>query len=238
MKILIFLMIFIIQIPAIAQDKQTGNSVTQQFQFWSGYMTTTRLSNWISWWNDAHYVPGSFIIVRTGLSLHIKEGPVVTGGFAHMWLRGTNNQLNRNENRPWAQITYGHDLGTNLNLSHRLRYDARFQQIVDQNILIDEYSFHNRFRYMITLKKYFNTSGKVTPFIRISQEIHVNAGELINKTQRIDQHRIWLMGGLKYNSLTLQAGYGNRTVMRGSPYIMNHTLTIWVNQVFDLRVLK
>ena len=68
--------------PVIAQQKQ----VISQQQYWLGYMTSARLSEYYSWWNDVHFVEDGFIVARTGITRHLPNRIDVTAGYAHGWL--------------------------------------------------------------------------------------------------------------------------------------------------------
>ncbi|MBC8882713.1 hypothetical protein H9X57_02855 [Flavobacterium piscinae] len=60
-----FVLILLLSATSISQNKITENQ-----QIWLGYITQTKLSNHLSWWNDAHWVPESFGLVRTGITYH------------------------------------------------------------------------------------------------------------------------------------------------------------------------
>lgn len=95
-------------LPAHAQQK----IVTNQFQFWGGYMTSTAISQRWSWWNDAHAVSnGGFWIVRTGLTYNLPQTNF-TAGYAYLRipLGSGNKALGRPEHRPWAQLVFNQKL--------------------------------------------------------------------------------------------------------------------------------
>ncbi len=216
------LAIFLLVIASIQVNAQLNHS----FQNWNGLMTSTSINDKWSWWNDSHLVPGSFWIARTGVSRHF-DNFTFTGGIAHMWLSMSTEKFQRNEIRPWFQLTSSHRINEKWLFSQRFRYDARFQEdMIDEN-----FDFHNRLRFMMGVKRYYLNPGPVKLFFNFSHEFLIRTGGVVETGT--DQIRFWLMQGFNYKSTTLQVGYGNRTVTRSLPYTMNHTLTIWVSQKFS-----
>ncbi|MDP5091827.1 MAG: DUF2490 domain-containing protein, partial [Polaribacter sp.] len=98
-------------------------------QVWVGYITDTKISDKMSLWNDAHYVPESFLILRTGATYRFNFSEKVKGsttlGFARLWLYSRNEATpTKNEFRPWGQTTASFKLHK-FTITNRFRYDAR-----------------------------------------------------------------------------------------------------------------
>ena len=213
-------------------------SVTSQAQSWFGYMTSTELTKRYSWWNDTHFVPNGFFILRTGLTFTLKQASI-TAGYAHAWLpaSSSNTDLIRNENRPWAQIQFTLPINTSLTFIQRTRYDARFIQNLSQGETIADYTFVNRIRFMGSLRNNFPALGNKNykPFVALSDEVLFNFGENVSGNL-FNQNRLYLTLGFQKDRIQYQIGYMNRLVLTGTDqYVQNHTLLIWVTQKFSLR---
>lgn len=221
-----------------AEEAATPDTVSQG-QVWLGYLTQTRLSEELSLWNDAHFVPEAFYILRTGVSVHLPERVVVTAGYAFLGLPvGTvTRDLDRREHRPWAQLVYPLRLGDEWGLSNRLRYDARIQRNVEDGEIAPGYGFVNRGRWMLTLRRELPELGfgdGIVPYASVGNEVLVAWD---GEGTRLDQNRITAGLGATRRSVALQVSYMNRFVQVGSgrPSVMNHTLVVWVFHEFDLR---
>lgn len=210
---------------------QAQKSVEEQNQIWVGYMTSTRLSPRYSWWNDTHLVPNGFFVLRTGLTRNFQPASI-TAGYAYLLLplSAENQSLKRKEHRPWAQIQATFPLPNGLSVSNRIRYDARFRQIVDDGELSNHYSFVNRLRFLISIRKAIRVPEEALwkPFVSLNEEILVNFGRQVSYNS-FDQNRISLMVGASRGNMQIQAGYMSRFVqVAPQSFINNRTLVIWV----------
>ena len=200
-------------------------------------MTSAMISQKYSIWNDIHFVPASFGIIRTGLTRHMNNASF-TAGYAYAWLTpgGDNTSLVRNEQRPWCQLQFNLPVNPKINFVQRIRYEARFRENVSQGEIVDGYTFTNRVRFMMSLKRTLgNTAGKSTiPYVSVADEVLLNFGE--NAYNTFDQNRISLSFGLQKKNIQYQVGFMNRFVQAtADKYVLNHTLVFWVTQKFDLR---
>jgi hypothetical protein len=225
----------LIHLPLIA-TAQTKTISTNQ-QVWFGYMTSTKLNDSYSVWNDFHYVPEGFFVARTGLTHHAKNTNL-TAGYAFLLLPQSTAEpkLKRQEHRPWAQVVFSFPLQRSFSLVHRLRYDARFKQNVVNNELMDGSTFTNRVRFLTALKKMIGSSGdrKWRPYVVFANEVLLNFGESVAST--FDQNRIQLSLGLQGKNIQFQVGYMNRFVQTDATrYIHNHTLLFWVTHKLTLK---
>jgi hypothetical protein len=202
-------------------------------------MTSTKINNTFSWWNDLHFVPSGFFIVRTGLTRHFNQTHVTAGyGYGKLPLSADNKALKRTEHRPWAQIQHSFALPYQMALIGRLRYDARFRQDVSGSELLSSYTFTNRVRFMITLRKFLTTEPTTIgrPFVGLSEELLLNFGSQVT-FNRFDQNRVSLMLGTQYKNIQLQVGYMNRLVKTGeNQFVRNNTLVIWITHQLNLKV--
>lgn len=213
-----------------------GKDVQHEEQLWFGYMTSSRVSDRFSIWNDAHYIPGGFGVARTGLTAHFPNRIDLTAGYAHLWLP-LGDEMRRREHRPWAQVVIPTPLGGNFAMQHRLRWDLRYRQRVADGSIVDGYTFNHRARVQVVLRRNFPglAIGEVVPSLVLSDELLMNLGKEANAP--FDQNRISLMAAARYRGLMLQAGYMNRYVQASAPgrFTSNHTLVFWLFHNIDLR---
>lgn len=236
MKRLVFLFLMFCSV----QVAQTQHKTVQNNQIWLGYMTSTKISDKYSIWNDIHYVPESFAIVRTGITRSIFNNGGITAGYAFLRLPlSPGTALERNEHRPWAQIQVAFPLAAQWNISQRIRYDARFKQEVDDGQLGDEYNFNHRVRFLMSIKRNIGNISPtgIQPYLALSNEILLNFGKEITYNT-FDQNRISLSFGVQKNQIQYQLGFMNRFVQTGpARYASNQTVVLWVIQKFDLTKL-
>jgi hypothetical protein len=210
----------------IAQAKNVRNVP----HVWLGYMSSAKLSDHYSWWNDFHYVPEGFFVARTGITRHFASINL-TGGYAFLLLPQSqqNPILTRREHRPWGQVVFSFPLQHSYSLVQRIRYDARFKQDVANNELLDEYTFANRIRSLTAIKKMIGSSGsrKWQPYVVIADEVLLNFGESVVST--FDQNRIQLSFGLQGKNIQYQVGYMSRFVQTTpTSYSHHHTVLFWI----------
>ena len=238
--LLILTLVFFIQKSYSQEDFIYENQV------WVGYITDTKISDRMSIWNDAHYVPESFLILRTGATYRFKYNEKVTGsttlGFARLWLYSRNEVTpTKNEYRPWGQTTASFSLHK-FRITNRLRYDARFKQRMVNNVLLDEFEFNWRWRYflMATYPISKNTEKNTEWYAYSYNEILFDSGKNITNGFRLNQNRFTLGIGYKFENMKIQLGYIN--MIKNPPVsgnkIMANTAMLMVFHNFDLRKSK
>jgi hypothetical protein len=218
-------------VPSLqAQEKQ----VVQSSQIWGGYISSIRISSKFSLWNDLHYVPESFFIMRHGLSVHLTDQITATGGYA--WLNtavaAQDNRLRRFEHRPWLQVMINLPIGEKYQISHRIRYDYRIRQAMLEGLPQEgEYIAYHRLRLMTSLRRPLvgQRLGNRIPYLTVGNELLVNFGKAIT-FNHFDQNRFWLMAGIQFSPLTIQFGYMHRFVQGASGYefAVYHTPVLWI----------
>ncbi|MDO5615776.1 MAG: DUF2490 domain-containing protein [Cruoricaptor ignavus] len=219
------------------------NEMTHESQAWIGYITQSKVSNKFSIWNDAHLVPNSFLVLRTGGTYHFNLNEKLKGtttlGYAHLWLYPAKNSDNptRNEHRPWGQTTLSHSSGK-FGFMHRLRYDARFRQKIENGELTDHYGFNWRFRYFLQARYKLNENKEkgTQLYLYSFNEILYDAGKEIKNDFRLNQNRFTIGVGYRFNpDFAVQIGYLN--MLKKSPsnssLTMAHTASIMVFHNFD-----
>ncbi len=217
---------FLALIAILLLSNLTNAQTIEQGQLWGGLMTQYRVGKKLLVWNDAHFVPGGFFIIRTGYTQETKIGRF-TGGLAHLWLPFENNGLKRNEWRPWAQWFLSKPLGENWQYQARIRYDARFRELIENKQLINnQYNFSNRYRFQFGLRyNILNINSDYKLFTMLGGELLINSGKNV---YWLDQHRRNLTIGIAKKGLILQTGYMNRQnfANSGAKSAINHT---WIN---------
>lgn len=221
-----------------ADDQPSEARLVQQAQAWFGVMTHTRVSPRSSLWFDTHFVPSGFYVLRTGYTFHVFDNLSITAGYGFLGLPtgGGTRDLKRTEHRPWAQVVHGMPISGKWRYLHRIRYDARFRQNVQDGEIADGFGLTHRVRLMVNFRYMFTTwerGSGVLPYVTFGDEFLVNFGN--PAVSWLDQNRVTLMMGVSWKGLSVQAGYMNRLVRVPSGWVMNHTPTLWVFQNTDLR---
>ena len=233
--------LFFVIIFYISGHATFGQSFSHTQQYWMGYMTQGKISDQWSIWNDTHWVPDSFFLLRTGGTYHFKSKYRInaTAGFAKLWIYPSQPNLNtfRPENRPWGQVMKQYKPNQRKH-TQRIRIDARFRRNIQDDELLEGYDFNWRFRYMYQIRYDFNPNANTNYFFTtLSNEILYNYGSNINQYLRLDQNRLQLAVGYQRQNMAFQLGYMNFTTKQNANdvYTMKHTLTAWVFHQFDFR---
>jgi len=208
-------------------------------QYWAGYISSIRISSTYSLWNDFHYVPDAFFIGRHGVTKHLNDEISITAGYAWLFLSGVpSSNLNRMEHRPWAQFLLNLPVGKKYQIHHRVRYDARFRELIQDDMIGPDFGFNHRLRFMSSIRRPLRglILGKKVPFITFGNEVLINFGREI-RGNYLDQNRTWIMVGYEVKNATFQFGYMYRYIPQ---YVLNsanrmHTITLWVSQAFITR---
>lgn len=202
-------------------------------RLWFGYITDTKIDDNWSVWNDAHWVPDAFGIVRTGLSYKFNNTNIKTTlGYAFLLqYPAAEGKPFRPEHRPWGQtvLTHRNEKWTYL---HRLRYEARYRKIVVTENLQNEFNFNYRLRYLFQ-SRYFLPDTRTNEnkwFLMVSDEMLINIGQEIKNNFRLDQNRVSLGGGFQMKNVTFQLAYMNQLIESSSSFefSMNHNVQLLI----------
>jgi hypothetical protein len=204
---------------------------------WVGYISQSKVANKWSIWNDVHFMPGSFLVLRTGLT-YLVEKPYrmsFTAGYAHGWLVPDIEGVRfRNEHRPWMQATMSYRKNR-YDFFHRLRIEARFRQKIFARELLDEFNFNHRLRYMFQLRLPFTTDRDHHTYAVFADEILFDQGHEIQGNFRLNQNRVAIGIGRKIKNTSIQLDYVN--ILFPPPqdraWKMTHVGRIMVLQNFD-----
>lgn len=233
-----FLLVFFFQ-SLYSQTNETENE-----QIWIGYLTQSKISNNYSLWNDTHWVPDNFYIIRSGLTYHFenKLKTTTTLGYALAWFYPLeNNETFRLEQRIWGQTTSAH-VNATFNFFHRLRYEARFRKTIIDDIATTDYNFNYRFRYLFQMRYNFEKNVKTGNrfYTLAADEIMFNAGNEITNNFRLDQNRITLGFGYQTKNMSFQLAYMKQLILANTSdtYKVNNNLQLFVFHNFDFRKVK
>lgn len=129
-----------------------------------------------------------------------------------------------------------------FHITNGFRYDARFKQRLEDNILLDDYEFNWRLRYflMATYPISKNTEKNTSCYAYSFNEILFDTGEIINNGFRLNQNRFTVGIGYQIKDLKIQVGYIN--MIKNPPVsgnkIMANTAMLMVFHNFDFRKSK
>jgi hypothetical protein len=208
-----------------ASNKQTFHNN----QIWLGYVTSAKISQRYSVWNDVHYVPESFFIIRTGLTRHLDKNLSLTAGYAFLKTAAPDLSLTRTEHRPWSQIQNTNKFARTWGLTQRVRYDARFRQEIKDGSMTDDFIFNHRIRFLLSLRKDFGgrPDKQSHLYAVLSDELLLNYGRQVSSG--LDQNRLAISLGIQKENIQYQLGVMNRLVQGTTGRVLNHTLVLWVS---------
>lgn len=220
-------------------ETYSQNKITENQQLWFGYITQSKITDNLSWWNDVHWVPESFGLARTGITYHFgkKNQMTSTVGYAFGKIYPPEgNETFRPEHRLWGQTTLSHK-HDDFSFLHRLRYEGRFRGKIIEDHLQNEFNFNYRLRYLLQARYYFKNQKKGKFYLMASDEVLFNLGDEIKNNFRLDQNRISLGGGYQLKKMTFQLAYMNQLIESNSSYTfkMNHNVQLLIFHRFDLR---
>jgi hypothetical protein len=143
------------------------------------------------------------------------------------------------EHRVFEQVVLKQSL-SKLAVAHRFRVEQRWlgQRAPVEERRIDNWTYLNRFRYQLRLQHPLVAAGNTTFYGGAADEIFIGAGKNVG-ANIFDQNRLHLFLGAKLsNSLALEGGYINQTVMQGKRVagqtIMQHNNGVVLSTILTL----
>ncbi|MCC5918018.1 MAG: DUF2490 domain-containing protein [Cryomorphaceae bacterium] len=210
----------------------------QNTELWGGYITTTKLNEKFSLWNDFHYVTNAFWANRHGITYELHKYVGVSAGYAYVTTATPfTNDFIRDEDRIWWQVVGRLNITKDISYRYRWRHDLRFRKALVGEEVLDEKLFYHRtriltdFRFML---KRFSKDRRI--HVDIMDEILFNFGK--NVPDGLDQNRFYLMGGFSNRHITVLAGYSLRSIPRQIGYVHNQGFTVWVIHAIKRRQEK
>ncbi|MGZ3941537.1 MAG: DUF2490 domain-containing protein, partial [Bacteroidia bacterium] len=189
-KITYLVVALVISSTTFSQDKKTVNAD----MVWLGYFNSLKVNSKFSVNTDFQGRTRNNLlsqyIARTGIVYGINSKFFFSVGFAAFFYpQAVNQNLIRNEWRPWEEIMHVDNLGK-LKINHRIRVEQRYNEIILKNNLTDDYNYTNRFRYKIDLQYplFRSDAESHTIYLLLSNEVMLNTGKTV-KTNYFDQNR-------------------------------------------------
>lgn len=209
---------------------------------WAGYMTEAKINDKFSLWNDTHWMPESFFLLRTGLTFHFDSRfkATTTLGYGRLWIYPSEKEFHtfRPEHRIWGQTTFARKYGA-LRHFFRFRYEARFRHKLANDELLPGYNFNWRLRWLYQIRYDFpaKDDAKNHFYSVVSDEFLLHAGKEIKNDFRMDQNRLTFALGYQMENISMQLGYMNIVNQSNtkSDLFMKHTLVFWVFHKMDFR---
>jgi hypothetical protein len=238
---LFFIFTVFVVITVISGRQIIAQPRTVNYENWGGYISTLKINERWSGWNDVHYVPSVFAAWRTGVTYSFPSKFSVTGGYAYVVTSTTlSQQLIRNEHRPWGQVLYRFGISDKLTAQVRFRYDARYRKTLTQDLgLNNSFTLNHRWRFMGGLRFCIKRWGDYKKLhFNVMDEFLLQSFPNSGRGLSIDQNRLFLLLGFTYKHFTVQAGYHNR-MQPGSVFgkwRFNHGPTLWL--IHDIQSLK
>jgi hypothetical protein len=214
--------------------------VVWNYETWWGLMTSTRVANRLSVYNDFHYSKNLFVAYRTGLTYHPKgDNFVTTVAYAYLKLTApfSEGKLVRSEHRPWMQVVYRVPSTKRISTSFRFKYDARFIRDVTTESLENSYSFNHRWRFNNALRYNLKPSGNNSSefFGVILNEALITTGPGPNGAPY--EHRTHFLGEMRQGNFIFSAGYMVRYLAFNPDFArMTHGPIFWLT--INLNLMK
>lgn len=231
MKRKVFFYVILIQLLTIA----AANAQTNELSGWASWFHTQRFDkHWGAAFDgqlrSAHQ--GAYlktILLRPSIVYHFDGNKNVSLGYTYVGNNGRSGALKtfRPESRIFEQFIVTQKVGTNTQISHRLRLEQRFlgETATQQSV------FSQRFRYFIRgIIPLSNNQPTFTDgnYIALQNEIFANVQ---NKDQLnghiFDQNRAYVAFGHRFNKMVdLELGYLNQYVKQSKTYSINNVVQV------------
>lgn len=224
-------------LPLLFAASASGQVTEHRGEAWMGYIGTVRVADKWSLWQDYHWVPDAFGVVRYGVVYKPSPRVQLAGGHAWVWTATSfTTQLVRGERRPWGQVLAQAPLGRHFAGQVRFRYDARYRERISEGRVLDEeYGFNHRLRFMARIRANLRTlpNGDLLHLNLMDEYLH-NAGRDI--ANGMDQNRSYVLLGYTHKQYTLLGGYHVRMIPQAAGGMRyNHGLTLWFLHTIDVR---
>lgn len=201
-------------------------------QPWSGIMTSLRVSERFSIYNDFHYGRYLFVAYRPALTYHSKNDKLITtAGYANIRLSApfSEGKLIRPEHRSWLQLVYRIPSTKSLSTSFRFKYETRFIRDLNSESLANTYSYNHRWRFNNSLRYNIFTGNNITRQVNgvLINESLITTGPGPNGV--FFEHRTNIMGEYRNGNFVYSAGYMFRFLGINPNLVrINHTFVFWL----------
>lgn len=222
-------------IPLSSQAQLPAKQVRQQAQVWLSMNAHYRFNQRWGLIGDLHIRRNNFLkdpsfdFARLGVSYWFSDKMFVAAGYGHLWTAPAKIEWNTwgNEHRFYQQFQFNGKLNK-TNVSHRIRNEQRWQQVIVDDAYVGRFRFSNRVRYQVSFGFPIFKNPKA-PVLILSDELLIQFGkELVYNT--FDQNRLFI--GIRQNiskQVSFDFGYMNVYQQRitGYQYDMNHTIRLF-----------
>lgn len=167
-----------------------------------------RRDDWVQNWRN--------LLERPYLTYAVNEHFSATIGYSYIgsWaLPDSEKAPHSNEHNIWEQVSFHHKLNKRIKVAHRYRFEHRFVDQWEHNLITDEWNktnraFRNRFRYRMTIKSNLAKTGENQAFfLHIFDEIWVNQADNL-RFQGLARNWLYLGLGYKFNpELAVELAY-------------------------------
>lgn len=242
----IFLTIFGVLFSASLSAQNAGRQVTEQQLIWYAYNNTLEFNP--KWFLTTDIHERRFInpdeqhqfLIRSQLNYVLGKNWSASAGFTY-FLQSPHDPLSKSdlvvsELRPHIQFDNKQTLGR-LGIGHRYRIEKRFFRNTADGELAEGYNTNYRFRYRLGLEYQLVTINDHPLKLKVSDEIHINAGERITYNW-FDQNRIY--AGLNYTvhkNVNVEAGYLKWFQQRsaGNQFYSRDIINLAINHKIDFK---
>jgi hypothetical protein len=249
----IFLIAFVVLITGLPLITRAQKQVIHQTQLWYAYFNNLKFSNKYRLLTDVQErqfiepvgAQGTFLF-RSVLYRSLGNGWEAGVGLARFYQSPTKipttSTLVVPEWRPTIDFVNKQKAGA-VNLSSRMRFEARYYHQVESGKLADGYQFGNfrvRYQFGADYPIIKNSHKKPVVSIRAYDEVMVNfGGKIVANT--FDQNRIY--GGFIFTvskSFNFELGYLNwfQETTDGETYYNRNIIRLGINQTIDLSKSK
>lgn len=212
--------------------------VDWNYETWWGLMTSTRVAERLSVYNDFHYSKNLFVAYRTGLTYHPKgDNFVTTIAYAYLKLTApfSNGKLVRSEHRPWMQVIYRVPSAKRLGTSFRFKYDMRFIRDLLPETLAESYALNHRWRFNNSLRYHLNPNKPTTTQFNgiMLNEALITTG--LGPNGAPYEHRTHFLGEMRQGNFIFSGGYMIRYLAFNPNFSrMTHGPIFWLTINLDL----
>lgn len=237
---------FLLLIFTVCLKNVLAKEVTKQNLLWFAYFNTIQFTpKWSSTFDIQERIftdklKQHQLVFREQINFHMPKQWVASIGFTYFLQSPHNPYSSSNlmvpELRPHIQLSNRNTINDNFFVQHQYRIEKRFFRNATNSELISGYNTNYRFRYQLSLNYNVFKIKKQPVTLRVSNEIHINAGKTIVKNV-FDQNRIYTGINFRISEyLTVETGYLNWFQQRasGNEFFNRNIFRVTVNQTINL----
>lgn len=248
-RMLVFLgMVFHAALGSILHSQ---DNTADQINAWAMYFGNHRISDRLGvhteyqWRRNDGVQHWQQSLMRVGLDLHTKAGPMISAGYGWIVSYPYGEQpiaYSFNEHRIWEQLVLT-STAARFNFHHRYRLEQRFLEVKSKDgtgsYVPDGPLFKQRarYRFMVAIPITRRTMANNTMLLAMYDEVFLQFGRHVG-SNILDQNRLYAALGWRVNAnANVQVGYLNQYIPKsdGIRVERNHTLQLGITYGLDLR---